>query len=168
MEHQEHTFRICSKSSLNSSATDAIQNFRNFSFKAFSFAFSASVLGFTGITGGRVVSGGEGERRGVWFEGPDFTAWTDDDGDELDASESESGSETSFTGGAGRSSPEVDDEGDDEDDEDTFRRLRFLWRFRIRVGGIRSVTDPGRVTLKIMSHPELIVQPAAVVERVGR
>ena len=58
------SFRICSKSSLNPSAIDAIQHLQNFSFNAFSFSFSASVVGISGIKGGSVVSGGEGERDG--------------------------------------------------------------------------------------------------------
>ena len=77
----KRTLRICSRSSLNSSATDAIQNLRNFSFSAFSFSFSASVVGFVKIKGGRAVSGGVGERddwrRVVSFEGPDFVSFVD-------------------------------------------------------------------------------------------
>lgn len=52
-----HTFRISSRSSLNASATDAIQNFRNRSFSA----LSSSCASFVGKNGGMEDGGGVGE-----------------------------------------------------------------------------------------------------------
>jgi len=57
------SFRISSKSSLNASATELIQNFLNFSLSAFSFSLETlAVLG--GSREGIAAEGGVGERDG--------------------------------------------------------------------------------------------------------
>lgn len=62
------TFLISSSSSLKASATEDIQNFRNFSFNAFSFSLGPST-DEGGNIGGMLTSTGLGERDGTRLSG---------------------------------------------------------------------------------------------------
>lgn len=152
------TLRISSKSSLNPSATEASQNFLNFSFIACSFFSRSGPLG--GRNEGSSVGGGEGD--GEYFRGafcgsavvatglprsigfvssPSESEEEDGDEEDFDDDDSESDSEAdeAFLAAMGMvvlvnamvvvsSSDSEDDEDNDDELEEAALRFRFLLR----------------------------------------
>lgn len=168
----KRTFRICSKSSLNPSATEVIQNFLNLSFKtcSFSAAFGAPEPGKKeGIGAGGGVGDGDlrlSTRVGMivalveaacpagGFGGTSESESSDseeEDDEDADSNGCRVGAdfleETVFVMVIFASSPEEEESEespDDEDDEAT-RRLRFLLRFRDGAAGLAG----GMVTITV-------------------
>lgn len=155
----KHAFRISSKSSLNASATEAIQNLRNFSLSSFSCCFAASASTWEGKNGGIAAVGGVGDwERGFRLAGSFVSTFStaiwelveedaESEEDDEDSEERDSESEESELSSAGTAlvmegvgvvifcccSSAEDSEDESSDDEETLRRFRFRMRFR---GGI--------------------------------
>lgn len=147
------TFRISSRSLLNASATDAIQNFLNRARRASSLCEGFSGDRKAGIE--FVVGGGDGERSLRRVSGTvevssstatgasdaarlDADSSSDEDVSSSDSELSCGGSETLGLAGTlrvmtGTEGPEDDEEAesesDDDEDEEATRRLRFRVRF---------------------------------------
>lgn len=154
------TLRISFKSSTKLSATEAIQNFRNFTLKAFSFSFScseAAPLGGTKL--GSAADGGGGESYFGWGRllrlvgnalaacpmiGATVamaTSASESDDEELDDDSSTTSSGVGFANifldfAGAFERPDEDESSDSEEDseDEKLRLFRFLFLFR---GGAR-------------------------------
>jgi hypothetical protein len=128
-----HTLRICSKSSLNPSATEAIQNFLNFSLNICSFFEASFVELFCGMNGGIIAGGGDGDMdcfpRRAFLSGSGLDPKLEEESDDSEDSSSCGGGGFIFS----LSEDDEDVESEDED-EDAARLFRFLLRFLAAAG----------------------------------
>ena len=166
------TFRISSRSSLKASATDAIQNFLNLSFKICSFCASLSVEPVEGMKDGIVTTGGGGDGDRRFDADCVFCASSAmvvccavkglDDGrveeleleSESDSEDEDDDSEDSFEApdfaingliDFGSSSADEDEESEDTDDDEEAARL-FLFLLRFLAG---ALTGPGAMLVMV-------------------